>query len=80
HSDRDSVTNCSWCEKPLCNECIVKSKGKDLCSECARAIGLDVKIIEPSEPPEMPEKPILKPIIGQQSVVLSRVSSLQDLV
>ena len=70
HSDRDSVTNCSWCGKSLCNECIVKSKGKELCSECGRAIGLDVKIIEPSIPPDIAKKPKLKPVIEQQPVNL----------
>ncbi len=70
HSDRIAVTSCSWCGKPLCNECIVKSKGKELCSECARAIGLDVKLIEPSVPPEITEKPKLKPVMEQQSVDL----------
>jgi hypothetical protein len=70
HSDRESVTNCSWCGKHLCNECIVKSKGKNLCSGCARAIGLKVKIVEPSVPPEIDEKPILKPVIAQESFAL----------
>lgn len=70
HSDRDAVTSCSWCGKSLCNDCIVKNKGRNLCSGCARAIGLDVKIIESSIPPEIVEKPKLKPVIEQQSVDL----------
>jgi len=70
HSDRDSVTSCSWCGKSLCNECIVKSKEKELCSDCARAIGLDVKIIEPLGPPEKVKKPKLKPVMEQQTVDL----------
>ncbi len=70
HSDRDAVTSCSWCGKSLCNDCIVKNKGRNLCSGCARAIGLDVKIIEPSVPPEIVEKPKLKPVMEQLSADL----------
>jgi len=36
HSDKDAVTKCSQCLKPICDECVLSGRDKDaLCSHCA---------------------------------------------
>ena len=36
HHHKDAVTNCSQCQKPLCDECAIPERGKSfICSRCA---------------------------------------------
>ena len=36
HSDKEAVTKCAQCLKPICEECVLSGRGKEaLCSRCA---------------------------------------------
>lgn len=54
HPNKDAVTKCSQCHKPLCGECAASGKDKDVvCSRCAilvaaqdASLGIDQRIKE----------------------------------
>ncbi len=33
------IKNCSWCGKPMCNDCIKESGSNKYCSECIKKYG-----------------------------------------
>ncbi|MDR1721740.1 MAG: hypothetical protein LBR24_01675, partial [Methanobrevibacter sp.] len=74
HPDREAVTNCSVCGKPICKECTLEIGGKDYCDNCATELILSAEatrqapqnnIVTPALSPE--ETPVTVPEESKQS-------------
>ncbi|MDQ7799648.1 MAG: B-box zinc finger protein [Armatimonadota bacterium] len=38
HPDRDALQYCNRCGKPICNDCVVRGAGGNLCRSCAEGL------------------------------------------
>lgn len=56
HPDREAITNCSICGKPICNECYMEIAGNVYCKECVNDLVTKSIVEKAMQKPAEPSK------------------------